>query len=117
MVFCDLCGVENSNDSKYCQKCGNKLKSLETLNNSNYNNTNESNIFEYETHHIAIKLGFIPFYYANFTLFSPIFEIPVGLYLITRNNIRAKINGKWIIYLTLILTGEIMIAALLLRLI
>jgi len=116
--LCTKCGVENPSGSTFCMECGNQLKSMDNLTNSKkktpQNDNIEFHLREYKTHDTAIIIGWIPFYYANYLLFNPIFEIIIGLYLITRGNVRAKINGKWIIYLTLILLAETLIISLLL---
>ena len=120
MVKCPKCGSKNDKSNNFCLECGNQLKSMDNLANSKIiktpqNDFNiESNRWEYKTHDNAIIIGWIPFYYANYLLFNPIFEILVRLYLITRRNERAKINGKWIIYLTLILSAITLIIFLLL---
>ncbi|HEY0196641.1 MAG TPA: hypothetical protein VGC02_03610 [Methanobacterium sp.] len=77
MVKCS-CGVVNPNDAKYCQECGGSL-----IKENNYD--------------LATALGII----------GTIFFIPLalicGVYLYTRPEVTAKITGKRIILVSILL--------------
>ena len=114
--FCDKCGAELKNENaKFCDKCGAKVKI--SNNNSNTKTTNmgpvhicphcgqttpmglthcekcESSLEDYTT---AVIIGYIV------TLFVPILSLIPGIYLLTRNNGKAKTQGVFIIGITIL---------------
>lgn len=114
MIFCPNCGSQTPSNSIFCGNCGYNLKHIQTDNfpieSGNFNQG------DYEANKIAITLGWIPFFYSFPVFFNPIIEFLIGGYLATRNNARAKWNGKTIIYLSLGLICEIIVFVLLLSL-
>ena len=111
MIFCPNCGNKTPAKSIFCGNCGYKLKHhIQTdkppIESDNFDQWN------YENNRTAITLGWIPFFYSFPVLFNPLIELLIGAYLTTRNNIRAKWNGKTIIYLSLGLICEIIVLVL-----
>lgn len=115
-VSCPECKTENPYYAKFCAECGTNLEFIENNGSNEIDDEQDqenifydSDIWNYGKHEKAIILGWLPFLYAFPVFFNPVIEFIIGLYLIIQNNVRAKINGKSIIFLTLILIGEILI--------
>lgn len=114
--FCDKCGHQLKKDNaKFCDNCGAEVKITENQNNLN---TNVANVIcptcnqatpmgqticvncgaqiQVEDNSLAVAAGYIVTF-----LFSIIGIIP-AIYLLTRNNGKAKTQGLWIIVTVII---------------
>lgn len=109
MVSCPNCENKTPSNSIFCGNCGYKLKHIQTDNS--LNKLDNLDQWDYEANKIVITVGWIPFFYSFPVFFNPILEFLIGGYLATRNNIRAKWNGKTIVYLSLGLICEIIVLA------
>ncbi len=116
IVFCPNCGIKTLNEYIFCENCGYGLKSVNNVSSSTQTSNlqielNDFTQWNYETHKTAISLGWISFFYAV-PVFLSLHIFLIGAYLTTRNNIRAKLNGKTIMALGLILICEMIIIAI-----
>lgn len=114
--FCDKCGAELKNENgKFCDKCGAEVKI--TSNQSNTETTNAGPVTicpqcgqttpmgltncencgsSLENNTTAVIVGYIV------TFLFPLFGLIPGIYLLTRNNGKAKTQGVFIIGIIII---------------
>ena len=75
MIFCPNCGIKTSANGTFCGNCGYNLKSFNTtylstqIDKDPQIELNDSKQWNYDTHRIAIALGWIPFFYASSCVF------------------------------------------------
>lgn len=115
MTFCPSCGVERKEGSKFCHNCGYDFEAVDAVTNENANtNTNIDanmnsnsdvqvnqnpipNVQTQNSYTISKILGYLC------AILIPILGIIFGIYLYTRDEDDAKMHGKIMIGLSILI--------------
>ncbi len=111
MTFCPSCGAERKEGSKFCHNCGYNFEAVDAGTNENVNtnanmNSNSDvqvnpnpipNVQTQNSYTISKILGYLC------AILIPIFGIIFGIYLYTRDEDDAKMHGKIMIGLSILI--------------
>ena len=90
--FCPFCGENLVHEAKFCKNCGKDVSSYTAQGPGNFTPAQTSE----KSHTLAIVAGYI------LALLIPLAGIIIGIYLITREESKAKFHAKLIIALAVV---------------
>lgn len=94
--YCPSCGEELVDNAKFCKSCGINLETMEENRYSHQENTRQFIEATEKSHTAAIVIGYI------LAILVPLLGLIVAVYLLTRDESKAKRHGKYILIVTVI---------------
>ncbi|WP_298518269.1 zinc-ribbon domain-containing protein [uncultured Methanobrevibacter sp.] len=93
--FCPNCGEELVENARFCKKCGYDLENKKENDFAPASGQYTPQVAE-KSHTIAIVIGYIA------AILVPIIGLIIGVYLMTRDEEKAKRHGKYVIIVAIV---------------